>query len=449
MQGAGVIPRTMREVTVLEPLVRAAERLGVDLILFGSAASRVALLHAAEDPPRSLFEIAEHASDIDLAHTGPPALTERLRIEIEREVPLAPWLRWSLIDWSGWANFQIQQEMNFGIPLRRVQLATHSMLNAPQEEAIAQALDGTVAFQWNEAFKYSPRAARDTEVSAALVHFDAVVDVAGLGRLREPGMPLRWDPELTVRAIETGLGRLREMDRANGILAARRMWYRFAALAMRVPMEFIVPRRAFFPDFDPVANALAEWGYGGSIEALRQDVTRPFVLSATDRDGSFRFDPVADRTTTSDPDPYAAFRKSADRLGDGREGFDLASGDRVLSAITDLNVRRGETPSERGWGALAQEFVHVSVVAGEVAARRAVENLSAIAIGHGKRGSILLPAYAIVSRGASFGRQAAASIPERFPFNGRTTIRLNFAGMLDDVDRVDVFLVGGDEPRGE
>lgn len=429
----------MRDIPVFHPLIRIAERLGIDLVIFGSAASRASLLHTIGRSPSNLFELAEHASDIDLAHTGGPELTERLRAEIEREVPLAPWLRWSIMDGSEWSSYQTQQEMNFEIPLRRIHLATNSFLSAPGERAIEQALEGHITFKVNEKFQDSARARYDTEFSAALVHLDAVLDIICLGIKVDD-----WNIEVTRSAIYSGIDRFHQFNENILELALRRVWYRFAALAMRLPttiwergglLHFIMSPLVYDPSIRK-SNSV--------FEEFHANLSCPFVVSAAVRNGGFRFDPLPKeaKIASSQDDAQAAFRSSTDQLANGGKRFDLAPGNKVLAALTNLEVRRGETPSERVVSALPQEFVHVSFVPGENASKHANEDLTAIAIGRGRLSSALLPVYATVSMGVHLDYQNKIHFYERPPHSYRSTIRLNFAGMLNEVESVDVFLVG-------
>ena len=244
------------------------------------------------------------------------------------------------------------------------------------------------------------------------------------------------------RAFNTGLKRLAEIRSDQANLAARRIWYRFAALAMRGqfgPDELSSGMR-FFLDY--VTEMPFRSGYSDAIDALRRDPLRPFALSAATVGGGFRFDPAWEHKVETGETAYATFRRSANMIAGGDEPYKLANGDKILSGITDLRVRRGDVPSEAVVGALAQEFLHVSVDI-EDTAPYLQEDLTAMVIGHGPRGSALLPAFVIVSKAAL----SYMSINGCCPMGNRTTIRLNLARMLDDIDRIDVFLVGREEIR--
>ena len=431
-----MIPQSMHDIAVLKPLVKIGERLGIDLILFGSAATRAVLLCAVDRQPNTLFELAEHASDIDLAHTGPPALTVRLRSEIEKTVPLASWLRWSILDKKGWEEHLRQVAMNLKVPLRAVQLSTQQNLSSHHNETIEQALDGKIYFGWNKRFQFSPRAVHDTEVSAALLFCDAVVDVATLESFGREMRP-QWHPEVLRTlswAIEAGKMRLNKMNEQNAALATRRIWYRFASLAIRAPHFLGDPHFPATSVLKAAGEILVEHGYPNIIDVMKQTPSCPILLSASIKVGVFRFDPLPTNEARSADDPEAVFRTSTEKLSHDGEGYSLESGNRVLQTAINLKVRRGSAPSEPASGALSQEFVHISFGLDGIGEKMAEEDLSAIVIGHSTNSSVLLPAYAIVSK--------ASSVPNTPQNTCRATVRLNFAGNLHTQDRIDVFLVG-------
>lgn len=437
-----MIPRSLSEIAVFEPLARAAERLGVELTLFGSAASRAVLLCAIDRPPTTIFELAEHASDIDLAHTGPPEVTERLRLEIERVVPFAQWLRWSILDKIGWQTYVNQMALNLKVPLRRVQLSTDRDINSPQREAIERALRGGIAFDWNENFEFSPRAKRDTEISAALLYLDAVVDVATLEPLGRKIRP-QWDEHLTNtlwRAIEIGTRRLNGMNEQNAKIAMQRIWYRFASLIMRAPQLLQDSSLPFFTILQNAKKILVE-RYDTQIDALDR---YPFMLSAAVKGGGFRiYPPPAELARSANgAEAEAIFKGSARRLSLGGKSYTLAAGERVLAAIPGLKVRHGLTPSEQFSGALPEEFVHISVTLDKFGKATLQDDLSAIAIGNSRNGSVILPAFSIVSKSADSIYREYSVTEDPNLREPRATIRLNFAGILEGQDCIDVFLVG-------
>ena len=94
------LPISLREIPAFEPLARVADYLGLDLIVFGSVASRASIMCAFGLNPDDLFELCEHTSDIDIAHTGSAAITPHVRSAIAAMHPFAPWFRWSIIDTS-------------------------------------------------------------------------------------------------------------------------------------------------------------------------------------------------------------------------------------------------------------------------------------------------------------------------------------------------------------
>ena len=87
------LPTSLREIPAFAPLARVADQLGIDLLLFGSVASRAAILSAAGGLPTDLFELCEHASDIDIAHTGTAEVTAKVCSAIADQYPFTPWFR--------------------------------------------------------------------------------------------------------------------------------------------------------------------------------------------------------------------------------------------------------------------------------------------------------------------------------------------------------------------
>src|SRR5277367_1854152 len=163
--------RTLSDSSVLAPLARAAERAGVDVVLFGSVAARALLMDAAKIEPRSMFELAEHVSDIDLAHTGPPSATALLQATIAEQMPTAPWFRWSIVDRDRLALLDRLRSFNIGVPLRQLRLGSQPFGDGDITATLLErALDGQVGIFDNEAFRSSPRSGYDTEASAVLLY---------------------------------------------------------------------------------------------------------------------------------------------------------------------------------------------------------------------------------------------------------------------------------------
>jgi hypothetical protein len=145
--------KTVSDSPALLPLARAAERVGVDIVLFGSVVTRSMLLDAAKAEPPDLFALAEHVADIDLAHTGPASVTPLLRAAIADLVPMAPWFRWSIVDRQGLTQIDKLGQFNINVPLRQLRLSTQPPREGDNsEELLQRALDGDVEIVPNERF---------------------------------------------------------------------------------------------------------------------------------------------------------------------------------------------------------------------------------------------------------------------------------------------------------
>jgi hypothetical protein len=123
--------------------------------------------------------------------------------------------------------------------------------------------------------------------------------------------------------------------------------------------------------------------------------------------------------------------------------IELGHGNNVIAAVRAIPVRHGSSPSSISKGPLAQEFIHIGLtpMGGELDGITP-DKLTAIVVGHQSEGLSLLPAFASVSMALPI--KAGLSPDDNvWPSSTRCTIRLNMAGMLDSIDKLDVFLVKG------
>ncbi|QIO43071.1 hypothetical protein HA464_03105 [Rhizobium leguminosarum bv. trifolii] len=165
--------RTLCDSSVLALIAIAAERVGVEAVLFGGVASRALLFDAAGLSARDLFELAEHVADIEIGHTGPSDLTPSFAKAIASFMPLAPWFRWSIVDRYGLDEIASFQPHGITVPRRRLGLGTKRLFD-PREipTLLKRALVGDIDLLANLRFDAS-----SMEASAALLYIDAVIDI--------------------------------------------------------------------------------------------------------------------------------------------------------------------------------------------------------------------------------------------------------------------------------
>lgn len=448
---------TLHDVPVLEPLAHVADELATDLVLFGSVASRIALRDQFEVPVQSLFDVAEHISDIDVAHLGPPGQTKRVRAAIAEHVPMASWLRWSVIDRTEFWRRTALAHYNWKVPLRSARIGSApSLTNLSVLSNIRQAAQ----FAENRLFDSSPRASYDTEAAALFLHLDGLIDLAEVGRL--PGSDFASSINIgTVQsAVRAATQRIERLSMAAEIgdelrrnAAIRRLWYRLASVAFRLsPLAFrdLIERAGLSEFLEFLDRAFK----GGGFQRLLRG-GKPVVISAAQDPwrNDFRLPPAPtiedDPFRVSDEELNEQLRRSfakRERSLASTEPVELADGNHVVAAIRNVPVNRGFSRSTPKGRSLPEEFVHISLPmhAWQVNAFP-VERLTAVAFGLHDGDVNLLPAYASVSKSIELPIDEPQPCPELsdgfMGSPGRWTIRLNLPGALNEIEALHFYLI--------
>lgn len=436
--------RTLHDSPVLAPLVRAAESVGVEAVLFGSVASRALLFDAAGAPAGDLFELAEHVADIDIGHTGPADLTPRFADAIFSMVPLAPWFRWSIVDRNGLAAMENLAHFNVGVPLRQLRLGTRRLFDpAETRKLLRRALRGDIDLLANERFDESPRSTFDSEAAAVLVYVDAAVDVLQT-YLRAPRLWTGRGPGQRSPAgnlVVSGVDRIRNMNEPERGWALRRLWYRFTGSALRVLPPIFQEATAYF-GLEPILSVLDDAGYPASRLLEGRGVA---IVSAHLGDGTYRMPQMVSDGATRD-DWNSALGSALTDLSHPSpsdpvsDPIRLAPGNDVVGGLLGIPVTKGLSASSRPEGAHKLEFFHVSLDLPRNLPTLSSANLTAIVIGHGAESSSLLSAYASVSTAMPWPSDDNAK-GVREP--GRCTVRIGLLDLEAQYQNLDVFLLHG------
>lgn len=432
--------KTLHDVAALRPLARVADKLAIELVLFGSVATRVALRDRFEIPTESLFEVTEHVADIDLAFLGPGQMLETVRSAIADEVPMAPWFRWSIADRAQFEEHLALNKSNWKIPLRTVRIGSDpSRTHLGPLRDLDAGLRGT--FGENPEFGESGRAKVDTELSATFLYIDTLLDLLEVNSLAALDDPVRFEPSTVQASIREGLKRLARLDDDGRALALRRLWYRMTGVVSRASpslFDHIIERM----ELQELMMRLTEYVHDDERLQRLSDSRRPLTVSASILPERYRLAPAP-----TGQDPFAAGPDSLDKAlthEDGSVIATLAPGNAVIASVRRLKVSPGKAPSSARSKCLPQEFAHISIpFAGSRFAELRPEDLTAVAVGGRNLEPVLLPAYAVVSRSLANRSWLGArgDHVHRDVADGRWTIRLNLPAMLESMQSLDVFLI--------
>lgn len=434
--------RTLYDSPVLEPLARAAESIGVEAVLLGSVASRALLFDAAGVPARDLFDLTEHAADIEIAHSGPAERTADFANAIAATMPLAPWFKWSIMDADGLASINGRRGAGFEVPLRQFRLGMRpSKPSRAAGRLLRRALRGEIDLlppEFDSSFSTVPA----DQASAVLEYVDAACDVIQTDMRRRPRSISgpgqgAYASALMSKAV-SGLERLDGFERT---VALQQLWCRFAGSALRLPDNLFQSAAEYF-GLDPLVTLLEESGYP-ALRLLTGDGVP--IISACLDDNGFRMPlmmadegssvdwPSVFKRALADVDAPSSYSRYDDPIR-------LASGNRVVGGVKFIPISKGWKDPSSGKNGSPQEFFYLSVRLDEAAGHVDARDLTAVTFGHNHEGSHLL---------ASF---ASASNPLQWPYGGyhssgpsqRYTIRVNLLELQPDVDAIDVFLMRGD-----
>jgi len=448
--------RTLHDVPVLEPLAHVADKLAIDLVLFGSVAGRIAIRDQLKLETPSLFDVAEHVADIDVAHLGPPSQTGRVRAAIAELVPMASWFRWSIIDRAAFDHYQFLDHYNWRVPLRSVRIGSDPRLT---DIAPVSNIEQAVGLVANPRFHMSPRSEYDTEASALFLYLDALADVQEISRLTGNAVDVAIDHPTVMSAAENTR---RAFDRLKGYkhrAAGNRLWYRIATTAFRLSP----------PDFRSLINRMELWEFLEYLDGVVEDggirrlmkADGPAAVSATRHEWQgFRIPPAP----KIDGDPFSTtndeleglleqtFALGPDVLTDAGVAR-LEGGNRVIAALRNIEVSSGLTPSTPTGRSLPEEFVYLSMpLPAEPPVNYRVGDLTAVAIGEDDVGPSFLPGFASVSKTIAPPVEPAYTVLETpdEPRDrvGRWTIRLNLPAALNRIDKLHVYVVAHDGAYG-
>lgn len=431
--------KTLSDSRALLPLARAAERAGVDIVLFGSVATRALLLDAANIEVRDLFELTEHTTDIDLAHTGPPSATPFLQSAIADFVPMAPWFRWSIVDRDELARMDQLLPFNIKIPLRQLRIGSQPIGDSNSINVILdRALVGKVEIFGNTEFNSSPRSNYDTESSASLLWIDAALDVIEVGLRSRQFYDVEIDASF-YELLNTGVERLKNLADGGRDAALRRLWYRLSSIGLRISPSFFKRIQSQL-QLGVLLDVMSKAGY--PTASFGNDASAVTLISAHLGKGIFRV-PL----TVGTVDAFGESRNALDAILQVfserllSAPIKLSEGNDVIAEIRSIPVNQGISSSSIAKGPLAQEFIYVSLPAknGELSDISSDE-LTAVVIAHRSDGPLLIPAFASVSVAIGTKAFTGSDKFDRF-VSERCTIRLNLTGMLGGVEKLDIFLV--------
>ncbi|MBY3187917.1 hypothetical protein [Rhizobium laguerreae] len=436
--------RTLADSPIFKPLVQVGKSLDVDVILFGSVASRALLFDAAGAPAKSLFELVEHVSDIDIAHTGPPSITSEFARAVATEMPLAPWFRWSIVDREQLSELDSLERYNVTVPMRQFKIGTQRLFDpVEKDEIFGRALQGDIDLLPNPRFGESPRSSFDSEATAVLLYVDAALDVLQVYFRREPPGhrlgPGKASPAKEL--IATGVRRLEDMTEPQRSIALRRLWCRFAGSAVRVSPT-VWQRAVDFFGLGPLVELLEMSGFSASqfVEGHGIRIVSDFLGSGMYRMPKVIFD--ADAGLDWEEALKSALEGTSDLSSVDRflDPIVLAPGNEVIGGLLDIPVTKGASASSPHLGSSKQEFFYISLPLPKKRPPIDSASLTAVVVGHEPEGSSILPAFASVS--TAMGWPFDRGTDEAFD-GGRCTIRISVPGMQSNIRTVDVFLITG------
>ncbi|WP_300073999.1 hypothetical protein [uncultured Ruegeria sp.] len=267
----------------IAPLELIASDLGINLTLFGGAASR-ALMHkiaGSPDEKATLFDLAPFSSDFDLSHDGDKEVSSQLRKHIADDVPFASWFRWSILDGDQSSAARRARFKSTNVPLRRIEIGNHGNSRIPQQ-ALVDIGKQAVSYNRNPAYEDSALAqnGRDVEFFGFMLALNALLDmreIFGSGQLEIGKKDMAgWlsPPSLT---------RQFELFDANPHLATR-FWNLFTNLVTRAGSELM----SEFPVLESVRQIAAALPQMGPLLSSSLSQGRGFATSRVTATGEYR-----------------------------------------------------------------------------------------------------------------------------------------------------------------
>ena len=187
---------SLYDLSPLERLRPICSRLGLSVQAFGGIVTRNRQRIFANDArANDLFALTPFAADVDLIHSGPPAVTAGLMRAILAEIPAAECFRWQVRSRTDDRIYSEARRCNNIIPARLIELSTD------EAEGMYDPWNGdhdirTRSYRLirNGFYEQSPlfKSGRDLECLSALIYmqviFDAELEVGQIAQ--QPGIPI-------------------------------------------------------------------------------------------------------------------------------------------------------------------------------------------------------------------------------------------------------------------
>lgn len=172
-------PRRLQDIAPFHALGSIAECFGVDISLFGGAASRIAM-YSFYRPNYNfdIFDLTPFTSDIDIAHSGTKEKTPEIMNAIRDSVPFADWCRWSLIDKEQSDMANLNRSSSTRVPLRSWMIGT-DVASKPPQDAVEDLQARKISFVRNSTYSSSvlARSGLDLEIFGLLMALNTQADL--------------------------------------------------------------------------------------------------------------------------------------------------------------------------------------------------------------------------------------------------------------------------------
>jgi hypothetical protein len=331
------------------------------------------------------------------------------------------------------------KETNIRIPLREIRIGSSPLSDGINKEAIDLAKRGRMYINDSDSFGGSPRAKYDSEASAALIYLDAICD------LIEAGLVENADDEIILlspifRLIERGVWRINSLGKEGKGLALRRLWYLFSRSAARIGATNV--RNLFYSSdrrLFSVVDLLNSHGYPASDYLKMGGVA--IVTSNWLSSGGFRLPLKMGQIQDEGCGELLLDLLARAFHGDRLEKVCLAEGNAAISAVTQIEVRHGPSPSTIDKSPLSQEFAHIVLPLPSGRSTPILPSqLTAVAFGESSVGVELLPQLAIVDTPSL---RIASRMYDRpyTEFASQCTIRMNLTSAVSNYSRINVILI--------
>lgn len=340
----------------LDGLAEVCSEFNVRLTAHGGLVRRLILRLPAKDAWQSLsfdlFDLSPFASDIDLIHDGPDALTPRIQDSIYRHVPNAECFRWELRSAASRTTIETAVRFNNFIPATLMRLSTFpgSGIWDPWDGwGDIKASPPSYRFIRNGFYKESPlyKAGKDLELFSALLYLQVVLE-AGVSADILTGQPGMKVARFVIGDFGSDLTSVIALQESAYLRS--RLLYLFKNLVTAAHSAAALDAALDASDFNSLQQSLNQHigSLGASVKSLYSPP--PKSVATTGRVGGdvFRLPHTTDAWTSDD---------ASELLGDVLKvsqqlkgvGVDEALGaeQTVLLASPLIPVSGGRTPSAR------------------------------------------------------------------------------------------------------